>query len=180
MKTYSLKVNTPHDDIALKTILIDNGKVNTLYQSIDQGTVHEQYIIKNGSTLILNTRVDARSGADKVIDIYHELVLKGDSSAAYVYTKGVTDSNNRIIYRSIIKTDNNYKDLKGEESMRFYMMSNESEIDAMPNLEIAKNDIAAKHTLAITKVNDIHRHYMAMHGLSMSEIEELIVESVLR
>ncbi len=180
MKTYSLKVNTPHDDITLKTIMIDNGKVNNLYQSIDESVVHEQYIVKNASTLILHTRVDARVGKDKVIDIYHEVVLKGDSCAAYVDTRGVVDNNNRIIYRSIIKTDNNYKDLKGEEGMRFYMMSLESEIDAMPNLEIARNDIAAKHTLSITRVNAIHRYYMAMHGLDDSEIEELIVEGVLR
>lgn len=178
MKKYSLKVESPHDDIEEKVIIID--KDTHVYERMESGHVWEKFIVRNGATLTLDMRADIREGLDKVVDIYHEVLLDSDNAKAKIIARGVTGGNNKIIYRSNIKTEKSYKNLKGEESMHFIMMDTRSEVDAIPMLEIENNLIESTHSMSITRIDNKKRFYMLMHGLDEIEAENLYVESLLR
>lgn len=178
MKKYSLKVESPYDNIEEKVIIID--KDTHVYQSVEGGHIWEKYIVRNGAILTLDMRADIREGNDKVVDIYHEVLLDSDNAKAKIIARGVTGGNNKIIYRSNIKTEKDYKNLKGEESMHFVMMDTRSEVDAIPMLEIENNMIESTHSMSITRIDNKKRFYMLMHGLDEIEAENLYVESLLK
>lgn len=178
MKKYSLKVESPYDDGEQKVIVID--KDSHIYERVDGGHIWEKYIVRNGATLTLDMRADMREGRDKVADIYHEILLDSDNAKAVVMARGVVAENNKIIYRSNIKTEKNYKNLKGQESMHFVMLDTRSEVDAIPMLEIENNMIESTHSMSITRIDNKKRFYMLMHGLEEKEAEQLYVESLLR
>ena len=178
MKKYSLKVESPYDDAEERSIVID--KDTHVYEMIKGGYIWEKYIVRNGATLTLDVRADMREGRDRVADIYHEVLLDSDGATAKIVARGVTGNNNKIIYRSNIRTEKSYKNLKGEESMHFIMMDAKSEIDAIPMLEIENNMIESIHSMSITRIDGKKRFYMLMHGLEEKEAEQLYVESLLK
>ena len=182
MKTYSLKVNSPYDDIKTNYINIDSDTY--IDERIDNGAMHNSYIVKNGAKLIINTIIDARNNINnsqsQIIDIYHKVELASNGAEVSIKVKGVTDKNNKIIYRSNILTDNNYQNLEGEEMLRFVSLSGTAEIDAIPSLEIANNNINAAHSLKIEKLNIKRLFYLIVHGIDIDAARSIYVAGLLK
>ncbi len=176
MKSYSLKVNTPYDDIKINFISINSDTCINEY--IDNATAHSSYIVKNGAKLIINTIIDSKK--DNVIDVYHKVELASDAAEVRINVKGVVDNESKIIYRSNIVTNNNYQNLKGEEALRFIILDNRSEVDAIPSLEIAKNNVNASHSLKIERLDEKKLFYIIIHGLDIDQAREAYVEGLMR
>ena len=183
MKTYSLKVYTPYDDIKTNYVNVDEDTY--IDERIDNGAIHNSYIVKNGAKLIINTIIDARNNSinnsqSQIIDIYHKVELASNGAEVSIKVKGVTDKNNKIIYRSNILTDNNYQNLKGEEVLRFVSLSGTAEIDVIPSLEIANNNINAAHSLKIEKLDIKRLFYLIVHGIDIDDARGIYVSGLLK
>lgn len=185
MKKYSLKVNSIYDEAEVVTRIVDNNM--EIFERIDNKYVHEKFIVRKGCKLKLISVIDARDAlgtgrvANGLIDVYHQVVLDGNGAEVTIDTRGVTSGGNKIIYRSSIETrDETLKNLKGHESMDFVMLDNISEIDAIPSISINRNNVELGHKLKISKINNIQKHYMSMHGLNNVEIDDMYVEGLLK
>ena len=183
MKSYSLKVNTPYDNVKTNFINIDVDTVVNEY--IDNGVLHNIYIVKGGAKLVIETIINNSKFVNKnqesnIIDIYHKVELKSDNSEVKINVKGVVDGNNKIIYRSTIVTNDNYQNLKGEEKLRFVILNNEAEIDAIPSLEIARNNVNASHSLKIERLDEKKLFYLVDHGIDINEARKIYVDGLLK
>ena len=179
MKSYNLKVDTPYDDVKINFINIDNDTIINEY--IDNGALHNIYIVKSKAKLTIETVIDnSKNEEHNVIDVYHKVELRSDNSEVKINVKGVVDGNNKIIYRSTIVTNDNYQNLKGEEKLRFFILNNEAEIDAIPSLEIARNNVNASHSLKIERLDEKKLFYLVNHGLDIDEARKAYVSGLLK
>ena len=179
MKSYNLKVDTPYDDVKINFINIDSDTIINEY--IDNGALHNIYIVKSKAKLTIETVIDnSKNEEHNVIDVYHKVELRSDNSEVKINVKGVVDGNNKIIYRSTIVTNDNYKNLKGEEKLRFVILNNEAEIDAIPSLEIARNNVNASHSLKIERLDEKKLFYLVNHGLDIDEARKAYVSGLLK
>ena len=179
MKSYNLKVDTPYDDVKINFINIDSDTIINEY--IDNGALHNIYIVKSEAKLTIETVIDnSKNEEHNVIDMYHKVELRSDNSEVKINVKGVVDGNNKIIYRSTIVTNDNYQNLKGEEKLRFVILNNEAEIDAIPSLEIARNNVNASHSLKIERLDEKKLFYLVNHGLDIDEARKAYVSGLLK
>ena len=179
MKSYNLKVDTPYDDVKINFINIDSDTIINEY--IDNGALHNIYIVKSKAKLTIETVIDnSKNEEHNVIDVYHKVELRNDNSEVKINVKGVVDGNNKIIYRSTIMTNDNYQNLKGEEKLRFVILNNEAEIDAIPSLEIARNNVNASHSLKIERLDEKKLFYLVNHGLDIDEARKAYVSGLLK
>lgn len=179
MKSYNLKVDTPYDDVKINFINIDSDTIINEY--IDNGALHNIYIVKSKAKLTIETVIDnSKNEEHNVIDVYHKVELRSDNSEVKINVKGVVDGNNKIIYRSTIVTNDNYQNLKGEEKLRFVILNNEAEIDAIPSLEIARNNVNASHSLKIERLDEKKLFYLVNHGLDIDEARKAYVSGLLK
>ena len=179
MKSYNLKVDTPYDDVKINFINIDSDTIINEY--IDNGALHNIYIVKSEAKLTIETVIDnSKNEEHNVIDMYHKVELRSDNSEVKINVKGVVDGNNKIIYRSTIVTNDNYQNLKGEEKLRFVILNNEAEIDAIPSLEIARNNVNASHSLNIERLDEKKLFYLVNHGLDIDEARKAYVSGLLK
>ena len=179
---YSLKVESKYEDVKENIIIIDRD--TDICERIDSGAMHNFYKIKNGAKLSLHTIIEARNSkhkeTDRVIDIYHQAELCDDGCQVYIDCRGVINGKNKIIYRSDIMVDGSYKDLYGEENLKFINLSKDAEIDAIPALSVKENNLNATHTLQITRLDEKKLFYMLSHGLTIDESKEIYVEGFIK
>ena len=76
--------------------------------------------------------------------------------------------------------DGSYKDLYGEENLKFINLSKDAEIDAIPALSVKENNLNATHTLQITRLDEKKLFYMLSHGLTIDESKEIYVEGFIK
>ena len=179
---YSLKVESEYDEVKENVIIINRD--THIYEYIYESATHNFYKIKNGSKLTIHTVLEARSAkhkdSERVIDIYHEAELMDDGCSVYIDCRGVIDGKNKIIYRSNIKVKGNFKNLYGEENLKFINLSKDAEIDAIPAIEIKENNLNATHTLQIIRLDEKKLFYLLAHGLTLDEAREVFVEGMLK
>jgi hypothetical protein len=116
-----------------------------------------------------------------VCDIYHEVLVKNKNVEVNINAKGVVSGDAKIIYRSkIINYENGMIGTgTGKQKAEFLKMSDESEVDAEPMLDIMGDGFKSSHSFSVTHINEEKRNYLALHGYENSEIEKEIVESFL-
>ena len=61
----------------------------------------------------------------------------------------------------------------------FLKMSNESEVDAEPALNIVGDNFKCSHSLSISNINEEKRNYLSLHGYENEDLEKDLKESFL-
>ena len=117
-----------------------------------------------------------------VSDVYHEVIVQNKNVLVNIKTKGVAESDGKIIYRSKITNYSNNKEYgagNGNQKAEFLKMSDQSEVDAEPSLDILGDNFKCSHSFSVTHINEQKKSYLALHGYEDKDIEKEIKESFL-
>lgn len=198
-KNYALKLNTPHDEPEME--IINNAKgdivLNTgkSYKIVCEGDVNISHILENNSTHIIcesnkdniNINITCIYKADNgiVSDIYHKIINKNRNVRMNIIMKAVLTNNSRIIYRSSLSAIEGSTGL-GEQDAKFLILDNDkggydnTEVDAIPALDIHSPDVFTEHKLSVSRINADDIFYFGLFGYDESLAEQELVNIFLK
>lgn len=130
-------------------------------------------------------------GEEATSEILHTLLAKG--SARYdiwagvehrasnthsrVYALGLAGDTSKIIYRGVIDMKGGVHKVDGAQEGKFLIISPKAEVDAIPALDIASQEVSSSHKLSISHIRDIDLFYAKTRGIPDHEARELAMEA---
>jgi Fe-S cluster assembly protein SufD len=90
--------------------------------------------------------------------------------------KEVCRDESRVIWRGMIKVDNEAQKTDGYQRNDALMLSRDARVDAIPGLEIEADDVRCTHGATAGRVDDEQVFYAMCRGLSRYEAMHIIVE----
>ena len=178
-RQYGLKISSESQSIVEDTIEVSVGESLNVFEKYDYAAArHAKYVLYEGAVLYLSCVIDATKPQNKIIDIYHEVIMKGDNAKVELLCRGAAE-NNKIIYRSKVKAHQGLKGLEAKQVAKLLKLNN-SEVDAIPMLEIDTPNITASHSMSVSGINSEELFYLNLHGLNLLESSNTIVNGVLK
>jgi Fe-S cluster assembly scaffold protein SufB len=149
----------------------------TIHNNISHNLHHIICVAKqdNINIKILST---GETVSDQRADILHVIESDFKNVSMKIYTRGIATGNSKIIYRSNIIAGPNASGT-GFQEAKFILMSQSSEIDAIPMLEIQNTNIPTSHNISISDFNYEHVFYYALHGYDIIETQNSLREAFL-
>jgi len=130
-------------------------------------------------------------GEEATSEILHTLIAKG--SARYdvwagvehrasnthsrVYALGLAGDTSTIVYRGVIDMKGGVHKVDGAQEGKFLIISPKAEVDAIPALDIASQEVSSSHKLSISHIRDIDLFYAKTRGIPDHEARELAIEA---
>ena len=78
-------------------------------------------------------------------------------------------------FLGLIKVENEAQITNSYQTNRNLLLSNDSEADSMPGLEILANEVKCSHGATTSKIDEQELFYLLSRGISRSAAERLIV-----
>ncbi len=207
MTSYGLKINTEYNlsdykerimTTAGDVVLFESG-VYKIYCDGDTFIKHNITDVLMHITCIsvrddIKINIEARgevggassAGAKESIvsDIYHQVISHNKNVEVNINTKGIVSGDAKIIYRSNIKNyfGENLKEIgsgTGNQKAEFLKMSDMSEVDAEPSIDILGDNFKSSHSFSVTHISVEKKNYLALHGYNDVDIEKEVKDSFL-
>lgn len=117
-----------------------------------------------------------KESAEIVVDVIHQaphcrsdILLRGIASdAAHLTIRGTIEVLQQANHTQAFLTEN------------VLLLSPKATAEAVPNLEIACNEVKCSHAATVSPIPEEHLFYLASRGLSESQATDLLAESFLR
>ena len=90
--------------------------------------------------------------------------------------KGILNDRSRAIYQGLIKINSNAPNSNGYQKIDTLILSDEAEIDPIPNLEIDNHNVKCSHGATISQVDKEKIFYLMSRGLSEEEAKKMIIK----
>ncbi len=109
-------------------------------------------------------------------DLRHEVQHLASHTVSDIVTRGALDGCAKTIYRGLVRIEKGAVGCAGHQKEHALMLSPDAEIDAMPDLEIANNDVRCGHSASAGKLNPEKLFYLMSRGLEESEARKMLIE----
>ena len=106
-------------------------------------------------------------------------IHKSDNSNSNILTKGILDDNCNVIYRGLIKIEDNAKNSNGYQKEETLILSDNAKADSIPDLEINNNEVTCSHGSSTGHLDKDKKFYLMSRGISEKKVDELIIEGFL-
>ena len=187
-----------HQDSILKNYKIDkfeNSNVKYSYNNIEQdsNSVSETFILSSGSNFIkneINCNLNGKYSSAFVNGIFS---LKGqnhheirtsinhliDNTKSYQLIKSVLEDESKSVYQGKIFVNSKAQKTDGYQLSKAILLSETSEFNAKPELEIYADDVKCSHGSASGSLNEDSIFYLMSRGLNYQEAKELLINGFL-
>ena len=187
-----------HQDSILKNYKIDkfeNNNVKYFYNNIEQdsNSVSETFILSSGSNFIkneINCNLNGKYSSAFVNGIFS---LKGqnhheirtsinhliDNTKSYQLIKSVLEDESKSVYQGKIFVNSKAQKTDGYQLSKAILLSETSEFNAKPELEIYADDVKCSHGSASGSLNEDSIFYLMSRGLNYKEAKELLINGFL-
>lgn len=102
----------------------------------------------------------------------HHVAPNGTSRLTF---KNALADKSKSVFSGLIKVENKAQQTNSYQTNRNLLLSNESEADSMPGLEILANEVKCSHGATTSKIDDQEFFYLLSRGIPRSAAERLIV-----
>ena len=109
-------------------------------------------------------------------DIYAHTVHHASDTVSNIYALGTGGGTSRTVYRAAVDIKSGIKNVKGAQEGKFLVLSDTAEVDAIPILDIASNEVSSTHKLSVSHIRDTDLFYSKSRGLSDNDARSLILE----
>ena len=114
---------------------------------------------------------------DSVIDLGSRVYLSGEGSAAEVISRAVSNDNSKIYSRGHLA--GTVPGVKGHLECHGLVLSDDSMIYAVPELEASAANLEMSHEAAVGKIDEEEIYYLTSRGLTEEEATSMIVRGFL-
>lgn len=109
-------------------------------------------------------------------DIFASVRHIASHTNSCICAAGIGLNNTKTVYRGLIDMKHGVESVSGAQEGKFLVISPTSEVDAIPSLDIASNNVACSHKLVIDHVHEGDIFYPKLRGLGSEESTLLIIE----
>jgi len=114
---------------------------------------------------------------DTKIDLGSRAVLQGEGSKAEIISRAIATDNAKVIARGDVIGEG--ANAKGHIECRGLMLSDNAEIDSIPELKAMLKDLDLSHEAAVGKIAEEEIQYLMARGLSEDEATSVIIRGFL-
>ena len=108
--------------------------------------------------------------------VYHN----APKTESFLQARGALKDNAKTILRGLIQIKPDMTECTGMQEEHTLLLSPEAKINAVPNLEIANNNVQCSHSSAITTLDEKKLFYAMARGLNKKQAEDEIVTGFLQ
>ncbi len=185
-------------DAILKNFKIDKVKNNNIkytFNNIKQDTnsVSETFILSSGSDFLkneINCNLNGKYSSAFINGIFalknnkhHEIRTcinhLTENTKSFQLIKSVLENDSRAIYQGKIFVDSEAQKTDGYQLSKAILLSETSEFNAKPELEIYADDVKCSHGSASGSLNDNSIFYLMSRGLNYQQARELLLNGFL-
>ena len=185
-------------DSILKNYKIDkleNNNIKYSFNNIEQdaNSVSETFILSTGSNFIkneINCNLNGRYSSAFVNGIFslknknhHEIRTNinhlVDNTKSYQLIKSVLENDSRAVYQGKIFVSPEAQKTDGYQLSKAILLSETSEFNAKPELEIYADDVKCSHGSASGSLDDNSIFYLMSRGLDYKEAKQLLINGFL-
>ncbi len=185
-------------DAILKNYKLDNEENNNIKYSynninLDTNSVAENFILSFGSSFIkneINCNLNGKYSSAFVNGIFnldnnknHEIRTSinhlNENTKSYQLIKSVLGENTKSAYQGKIFVKSNAQKTDGYQLSKAILLSDNSEFNAKPELEIYADDVKCSHGSASGSLNQDSIFYLMSRGLNYKEAKELLINGFL-
>ena len=185
-------------DAILKNYKLDKEENNNIKYSynninLDNNSVAENFILSLGSSFIkneINCNLNGKYSSAFVNGIFnldnnknHEIRTSinhlNENTKSYQLIKSVLGENTKSAYQGKIFVKSNAQKTDGYQLSKAILLSDSSEFNAKPELEIYADDVKCSHGSASGSLNQDSIFYLMSRGLNYKEAKELLINGFL-
>ncbi len=183
----------------LKNYKIDykaNSNIKYFYNNIDlnQNSVSENFILSYGSNFIKNEIIcnlkEQYSSAfvSGIMNLnekkHHEIKSKinhiAENTKSYQLIKSVLSEKSKGIYQGKIFVDSKAQKTDGYQLSKALLLSNDTEFDAKPELEIYADDVKCSHGSTSGNLDENAIFYLMTRGIKRDDAKKLLINGFLK
>ena len=187
------------DNATLKAFNINEGKTNTIeynYNEIDlsKNSHLEYFIYSTGSTFAkheINCSLNQPYGSAVINgvlnlekDNQHEIKTvinhNDENCRSYQLIKNALNDNSKGVYQGKIFVDQKAQKTDGYQLSRALLLSEETEFNAKPELEIYADDVKCSHGSTSGNIDENAIFYLMSRGLSYNQSRQLLINGFLQ
>jgi len=109
-------------------------------------------------------------------DLYQEVRHLASNTHADLRTNGALLDAAKTIYRGLIAIEKGTKGCVGKQKEEVLLLSPKAEIDTVPNLEIASEDVRCGHAASVGRLDKERLFYLMSRGLDEPTAKKFLVE----
>lgn len=139
-------------------------------------------LIKSSSYIELNEEGATGSiygifagAAQEYFDIHHVVEHKAPQTKSTMLVKGVLDGKAQAIYQGLIKIHEGANKADGAQKEETLLLSPFARVSAVPELEIAHNDVKCSHSVSTTYLDRLKLFYFNMRGIDSATAKKELV-----
>ena len=185
-------------DAILKNYKLDKEENNNIKYSynninLDTNSVAENFILSLGSSFIkneINCNLNGKYSSAFVNGIFnldnnknHEIRTSinhlNENTKSYQLIKSVLGENTKSAYQGKIFVKSNAQKTDGYQLSKAILLSDSSEFNAKPELEIYADDVKCSHGSASGSLNQDSIFYIMSRGLNYKEAKDLLINGFL-
>ena len=110
---------------------------------------------------------------NSILDVGSSIVLNGDNSSGEIISRIIATDNSKVISRAKIVGE--ARNVKGHVECSGLLLTDNSEIITIPELDAKVRDIQLTHEAAVGRISEDEIIYLMARGFSRSEAESMIV-----
>lgn len=114
---------------------------------------------------------------NQVFDLYAATVHNASETYSNMMTKGVLNESAKGIYRGLVRVPEGSYKCEGYQQADTLLLSDKAEIDSVPDLEIANNDVKCSHGVTTTNINKEKLFYLKSRGINEEEAKKLVIQA---
>jgi len=187
-----------HQDSILKNYKIDkfeNSNVKYSYNNIEQdsNSVSETFILSSGSNFIkneINCNLNGKYSSAFVNGIcslrgqnHHEIRTNinhlTENTKSYQLIKSVLEDESKSVYQGKIFVNSEAQKTDGYQLSKAILLSETSEFNAKPELEIYADDVKCSHGSTSGSLDENSIFYLMTRGLNYQEAKKLLINGFL-
>lgn len=146
--------------------------------NINKPGKYRYFLDREGQTLELVGRFQLSGRAARRWDI--EIIHAAPRTSSRTSIKGVVDDEAQALVYGTIKV---FPQAVGTEAFleeRMLLVSADAKAQAVPNLEIATDDVRCSHAAAVGRIDEEQLFYLTSRGISPDEAKKMIVDGFLK
>lgn len=111
----------------------------------------------------------------QMYDLYNSTIHQNPHTSSNMLTKGVLDDNAKGVYRGLVKVNEGATNSQGYQKEDTLLLSDDAQINSVPDLEIANNEVTCSHGVTTSKIDKEDLFYLQSRGLDKADAQDLFV-----